>query len=93
MGHKGSMEARYTTNKGMLPEALTSEMRESFARSEELLDLEAQGPDRARDQRQEMHGLIRGATPEELGPMLEALQGVGNMGRARQPLLQAAPSR
>jgi len=93
MGHKGSMEARYTTNKGMLPEALTSEMRESFARSEELLDLEAQGPDRARDQRQEMHGLIRGATPEELGPMLEALQGAGNMGRARQPLLQAAPSR
>jgi len=93
MGHKGSMEARYTTNKGMLPEALTAEMRESFARSEELLDLEAQRPDRVLDQKQEMHGLIRGATPEELGPMLEALQGAGNMGRARQPLLQAAPSR
>jgi len=40
-----------------------------------------------------MHGLIREAAPEELGPMLEALQGAGNMGRARQPLLQAAPGR
>ena len=40
MGHKGSMEAKYTTNKGMLPVALVEEMRQAFRRSEELLDLE-----------------------------------------------------
>jgi hypothetical protein len=40
MGHKGSMEAKYTTNKGMLPVALVEEMRQAFSRSEELLDLE-----------------------------------------------------
>jgi len=40
MGHKGSMEAKYTTNKGILPEILVDEMREAFRRSEEFLDLE-----------------------------------------------------
>jgi hypothetical protein len=40
MGHKGSMEAKYTTNKGILPDLLISEMRNAFSRSEEFLDLE-----------------------------------------------------
>lgn len=40
MGHKGSIEAKYTTNKGILPELLISEMRDTFSRSEEFLDLE-----------------------------------------------------
>jgi hypothetical protein len=40
MGHKGSMEAKYTTNKGILPDLLVSEMRDAFRRSEEFLDLE-----------------------------------------------------
>lgn len=31
MGHKGSMEARYTTNKGVLPEMLMQEMCNAFA--------------------------------------------------------------
>lgn len=42
MGHKGSMEAKYTTNKGILPDELVKEMRAAFKRSEELLDLELQ---------------------------------------------------
>ncbi|MEX0656102.1 MAG: hypothetical protein WD154_00950 [Nitrosopumilaceae archaeon] len=42
MGHKGSMESKYTTNKGILPDELVKEMREAFMRSEELLDLELQ---------------------------------------------------
>ncbi len=45
MGHKGSMEAKYTTNKGMLPDALVDEIRQAFRRSEELLDLELQPED------------------------------------------------
>ena len=42
MGLLGSMEAKYTTNKGLLPVALIEEMRQAFRRSEELLDLEMQ---------------------------------------------------
>ncbi len=45
MGHKGSIEARYTTNKSILPKALMDEMRESFKRSEEFLDLEKSSED------------------------------------------------
>ncbi len=37
MGHKGNMEARYTTNKGRLPEALIEDMRLRYANSEEYL--------------------------------------------------------
>ena len=37
MGHKGSMEARYTTNKGRLPQALVSDMREAYSRCELFL--------------------------------------------------------
>ena len=86
MGHKGSMEARYTTNKGMLPEMLAQEMRESFARSEEFLDLEDNGNAARAELRaarehkqQEMHEMIRNAVPEQLDLMLEALRRAGNM--------------
>ncbi len=50
MGHKGSMEAKYTTNKGVLPVALVEEMRQAFRRSEELLDLELQTKDTLQEQ-------------------------------------------
>ncbi len=39
-GHTGDISARYSTNKGMLPNALLDEMRNAFKRSEEFLDLE-----------------------------------------------------
>jgi hypothetical protein len=38
MGHKGDIEARYTTNKGRLPENLIEDMRESYRRSLEYLE-------------------------------------------------------
>ena len=40
MGHTGSIEAKYTTNKSILPKLLTDEMREAFRKSQEFLDLE-----------------------------------------------------
>lgn len=43
MGHKGSIEAKYTTNKSILPADLENEMYEAFKRSQELLDLERSG--------------------------------------------------
>jgi len=38
MGHKGDMEARYTTNKGRLPEDLIEDMRRAFTESSEYLE-------------------------------------------------------
>ncbi len=37
MGHKGDIEARYTTNKGRLPDAVIEDMRRTFINSEEYL--------------------------------------------------------
>ena len=50
MGHKGSMEAKYTTNKGLLPVALIEEMRQAFRRSQVLLDLEMQSDNMTREE-------------------------------------------
>lgn len=36
------MESKYTTNKGILPDELITEMKAAFMRSESLLDLEMQ---------------------------------------------------
>jgi hypothetical protein len=38
MGHKGDIEARYSTNKGRLPENLIEDMRSAFAASREYLE-------------------------------------------------------
>ncbi len=38
MGHKGNMEARYTTNKGRLPESVIEDMRDTYQRSLEYLE-------------------------------------------------------
>ena len=72
MGHKGTMESRYTTNKGVLPEVLMAEMREAFTRSEEYLD-QTDAPD-AQEQRLQAQRMIQDATPAQLGHMLEALR-------------------
>ena len=38
MGHKGDIEARYTTNKGRLPEAVIEDMREAYRKCQEYLE-------------------------------------------------------
>ncbi len=79
MGHKGTMESRYTTNKGVLPEVLMTEMREAFMRSEEHLDqLDGNHDDEVMQQRLAAQQAIETATPEQLGHILEAL-GAGKM--------------
>ena len=47
-------------------------MRNAFARSEELLDLEVARKDPIIAQKQEMHSVIQNATPQELGLLLDA---------------------
>ncbi|MGH9909593.1 MAG: hypothetical protein ACRD32_03045, partial [Nitrososphaerales archaeon] len=77
MGHKGSIEAKYTTNKGILPESLVNEMREAFKRSEEFLDLELKEEDPVLKQKEELKTAIEKATPEKVQEILKIL-GVGN---------------
>ena len=81
MGHKGSIEAKYTTNKGILPQTLVNEMREAYKRSEEFLDLEGQSQDPLLKQREQMQAAILKATPEQLGKMQEMFQNwsIGNI--------------
>ncbi|MDG6925790.1 MAG: site-specific integrase [Nitrososphaerota archaeon] len=42
MGHKGDIEARYSTNKGRLPPTMIEEMREAYKRCEPLLSTKAE---------------------------------------------------
>ena len=85
MGHKGSIEAKYTTNKGILPEVLLNEMCEAYKRSEEFLDLEVKEEDPLLTQKEQIQTAIAKATPEELGRMQEMLKvlGVGNINQGK----------
>ncbi|MGI0102572.1 MAG: site-specific integrase [Nitrosotalea sp.] len=78
MGHKGSMEAKYTTNKGLLPDTLIQEMRDAFARSEEFLDLDRvvmteNIPEDAKSDNV-INDVMKIATSEDLGNMQKFLQ-------------------
>ncbi len=73
MGHKGIIEAKYTTNKDVLPEALINEMREAFKRSEEFLDLEVKEEDPLLIQREQVKVAIEKATPEKVQELLKIL--------------------
>jgi hypothetical protein len=73
MGHKGSIEAKYTTNKGVLAEALVKEMKNAFKRSEEYLDLETKSEDPLIKQKEELHDGIEKAAPEKVQEMLRLL--------------------
>ena len=77
MGHKGSMEARYTTNKQRLPESLISEMRDAFKRAEPYLDLERFAVDETEKQRQEAINKITQLNPDSLGQVLELIRKIG----------------
>ena len=79
MGHKGTMESRYTTNKGMLPDILLDEMRQAYTRSEKYLD-QTDVSD-IEEQRLQAQRIIQNATPAQLGHILEAIQ-AGKMGQA-----------
>ena len=52
MGHKGSMEARYTTNKGRLPESLINEMKRVFMQSEPYLSTRQNNTSKEQDKKE-----------------------------------------
>jgi hypothetical protein len=82
MGHKGSIEAKYTTNKGILPDSLISEMRDAYSRSEEFIDLEkgeVQPPEKQKATNEKLGNI----TPKELELLLGLLKKTdGNVGTA-----------
>jgi hypothetical protein len=68
MGHKGDIEARYTTNKGRLPENVVEDMREAYRRSLEYLETGRQSvsEDRLRDALRRQLLLVAGFSGEEI---------------------------
>lgn len=66
MGHKGSIEARYSTNKSILPKTLLDEMRESFKRSQEFLDMENVEENPVEKKKEEVRETLEKLTPEQL---------------------------
>lgn len=78
MGHKGTIEAKYTTNKGILPETLVREMQNAYKRSKEflVLDLVVVTENKSSDTKlnDPMENVMLEATPEDLGKMQDMLQ-------------------
>ena len=74
MGHKGSIEAKYTTNKGILPKILQDEMREAFKRSQDFLDLEKSSEDPLEKQKDLAKSKIESMNTEQLAQVLELLE-------------------
>jgi len=52
MGHKGDIEARYTTNKGRLTEEMAGDMRRAFSQSEPFLSTSGDGEASQQDRRE-----------------------------------------
>ncbi|MDE1767564.1 MAG: hypothetical protein KGI27_15020 [Thaumarchaeota archaeon] len=88
MGHKGSMEAKYTTNKGILPQLLIDEMLDVFARSEEFLDLE-KGDVPKIEQKEIPKEKFQNLTQEEHALLQNLLQKLGNTKSAQQTTTNA----
>lgn len=88
MGHKGSMEAKYTTNKGILPQLLIDEMRNAFSRSEEFLDLE-KGDLPKIEQKEIPQETFQNLTQEENTLLQNLLQKLGNAKSVQQTTTNA----
>jgi hypothetical protein len=71
MGHKGDIEARYSTNKGRLPPAMIDEMREAYKRCEPLLSTKAESAteEQIKKTLREQFLLVAGFKKEEVEKM------------------------
>ena len=71
MGHKGDIEARYSTNKGRLPPTMIEEMREAYKKCEPLLSTKAESAseEQIKKTMREQFLLVAGFKKEELEKM------------------------
>jgi hypothetical protein len=76
MGHKGAIDATYTTSKRRLPEALVHQMKEAFLKAEPYLDLEAYYEDPSEAKKREIQSRVSQLKPEALGQVLELIQAI-----------------
>ena len=91
MGHKGDMEARYTTNKGKLTEQMTEDMRRAFEQSQVFLSTDGIKDSEA-DRRKMLVGMWRQqAKMYGLDPDVLIASGVQDSGAAA-PLQAASPA-
>ncbi len=105
MGHKGTIEARYTTNKGRLPATLVDDMREAYRRCSAFLETSRTGDDRAERTAAVLRALLRVAgyadaelvgmdlgsmTPEQIGALIDRRPMVGTK-TAAGPRQQVIP--
>lgn len=71
MGHKGDIEARYSTNKGRLPPTMIEEMRTAYTKCEPLLSTKAESASEEQIKRtmREQFLLVAGFKKEEVEKM------------------------
>jgi len=71
MGHKGDIEARYSTNKGRLPPTMIEEMREAYKKCEPLLSTKAESASEEQIKKtlREQFLLVAGFKKEEVEKM------------------------
>jgi hypothetical protein len=93
MGHKGDMEARYTTNKHRLPPEVIEDMRGAYARCQEYLQTAQPepSPDRMREEVRRQLLLIAGFTQDQIGGLdLAGMPDEEFQAMVRRKLLSAA---
>lgn len=69
MGHKGDMEARYSTNKGRLPQEMVDEMREAYTRCLPVLLHESRGMEDMMSEFRKQLLLVAGFKDEEISKL------------------------
>ena len=71
MGHKGNIEAVYSTNKSILPDHVIADMRQSYNKCLEYLETSTQhtNEDRIREDFRNQLLLVAGYTSEEIDSM------------------------
>ena len=89
MGHKGDIEARYTTNKGRLPENVIEDMRGSYRKSLEYLETRKTqiAEDKLRDAMRRQLLLVAGFSGEEIDELDTDMSDEEFQERVRRKLL------
>lgn len=77
MGHTGSIDAVYTTNKRRLPETMLQEMRDAFLRAEQFVDLDLRREDEQEKARRQVQAKVEQLGPETLGRVLKLIEEIG----------------
>jgi len=91
MGHKGDIEARYTTHKGRLPESVVEDMREAYRRSQRFLQTRGEdaSEDRLRESFRKQLLLVAGFTADEVEEMDPSMDDEAFQEMVRKRLLGA----